>query len=79
MNISTMTSLFYNRREDGSLTPIPEAIARCKAAGFEILDLNMCPMDVRRKQYFCDDDWEEDAENGAEFIHHADTLIEAIR
>lgn len=58
MNISTMTSLFYNRREDGSLTPIPEAIARCKAAGFEILDLNMCPMDVRRKQYFCDDDWE---------------------
>lgn len=26
-----------------------------------------------------DEDWEEDAENGAEFIHHADTLIEAIR
>lgn len=59
MNISTMTSLFYNRREDGSLTPVPESIARCKAAGFDVLDLNMCPMDVRRKQYFCDDDWEE--------------------
>lgn len=58
MKISTMTSMFYNRREDGSLTPFPEAIARCKAAGFDVLDLNMCPMDVRRKQCFCDDDWE---------------------
>lgn len=58
MKISTMTSLFYNRREDGSMTPIPESVARCKAAGFDVLDLNMCPMDLRRRQLFCDDDWE---------------------
>lgn len=63
MKIATMTSLFYNRREDGSLTPFPEAIARCKAAGFDVLDLNMCPMDVNRKQCFCDDDWEERLED----------------
>lgn len=63
MKIATMTSLFYNRREDGSLTPFPEAVARCKAAGFDVLDLNMCPMDVKRKQCFCDDDWEERVED----------------
>lgn len=58
MKISTMTCLFSNRREDGSLTPVPEAIRRCKAAGFDTLDLFMCPMDVRRKQLYCDNDWE---------------------
>lgn len=58
MKISTMTSLFYTRREDGTMTPIPESVIRCKKAGFDTLDLNMCPMDQRRRQLFCDDDWE---------------------
>ena len=38
--ICTMTSAF-NRKRDGSMISYPEAIRRCKAAGFDVLDLNL--------------------------------------
>lgn len=75
MKIATMTSLFYNRREDGELPPMPESIARCRAAGFDVLDLNMCPMDVRRRQYFCGDDWEERVDEVLEAIEENQVTI----
>ena len=54
-----MTTMFTTRREDGSLIPIPESVARCKAAGFDLLDLSMCFMNLERKHWLIGDDWEE--------------------
>lgn len=42
MRLSTSTNFFADRR-DGDCTPYVEAMRRCKAAGFNVLDANFCP------------------------------------
>lgn len=58
IKISTMTTTFRDRREDGMFTSYPESIRRCRAAGFEVLDLNMCSMSKAETNELCGDDWE---------------------
>ncbi|MBQ8813212.1 MAG: sugar phosphate isomerase/epimerase [Lachnospiraceae bacterium] len=58
MKIAIMTSSFRERREGGPEIPYPESIARCKAAGFDVLDLNLCSMKFPERNVFCRDDWE---------------------
>ena len=58
IKISTMTTTFRDHREDGMFTSYPESIRRCRAAGFEVLDLNMCSMSKAGTNELCGDDWE---------------------
>ncbi len=58
MNIAIMTSSFRNQRGGGPEIPCPESIARCKAAGFDIIDMNLCSMKFPERNVFCGDDWE---------------------
>ena len=59
MKIASMTSAFRDRRDGGNDIPYTEAVERCKAAGFDILDLNLCSMIKPDRNEFCGDDWEE--------------------
>ena len=56
--ICTMTTAFRNRR-DGTFISYPESIRRCKAAGFDILDINMCSMKNAATNELCGDNWEQ--------------------
>lgn len=66
IKISTMTTIFRDRREDDRLISYPESIRRCKAVGFDVLDLNMCSMSNPKANELCGDDWEK----------HLDAIIE---
>ena len=57
IQICTMTTSFHNRREGGFIS-YPESIRRCKAAGFDVVDMNMCSMINPLKNELCGDDWE---------------------
>lgn len=57
IDICTMTTAF-NKRRDGSLISYPESIRRCKAAGFDVLDLNMCSLSRNEGNELAGDDWE---------------------
>lgn len=61
IDICTMTTAF-NHRRDGSQISYPESIRRCKAAGFDVLDLNMCSMDRHDGNELAEEDWEERVE-----------------
>ena len=56
IDICMMTSIYGARREGGRYS-LPEAIARCKAAGFQVQDLSMCSM-INPTDPLCGDDWE---------------------
>lgn len=57
IDICTMTTAF-NKRRDGSLISYPESIRRCKAAGFNVLDLNMCSLSRNEGNELAGADWE---------------------
>jgi sugar phosphate isomerase/epimerase len=57
IEICTMPTAF-NHRRDGSQISYPESIRRCKAAGFDVLDLNMCSLDRNEGNELAGDDWE---------------------
>lgn len=70
MRLATMTSLFRENREKAEHTSYIESMHRCKAAGFDVLDFNMCAM-TRKKTELNGDDWEKvanDIRNEAERI-----------
>lgn len=56
IDICMMTSIYGARREGGRY-PLPEAIARCRAAGFLVQDLSMCSM-INPADPLCADDFE---------------------
>ena len=58
MKIAIMTSSYRDRRCGGPETPYPESMARLKAAGFDVQDINLCSMKFPQKNVFCGDDWE---------------------
>jgi len=58
IEISTMTTTFRVRRENSSFIPCTESVRRCKAAGFDVLDLNMSSMTSVTENELCGDDWE---------------------
>lgn len=60
MRIATMTSLFREQRGSGEYIGYIESMRRCKEAGFDVLDLNMCAM-LHNKAEFNGDDWMEHA------------------
>lgn len=66
IEISTMTTTFRVRREDDTFISYPESIRRCKAAGFDVLDINMCSMSNAKTNELCGADWEQ----------HVDAIIE---
>lgn len=55
MRLSTMTNLFYEEREDGK--NYLNSIRKTHAAGFRVMDFNMCPFQ-RRETELLGDDWE---------------------
>ena len=57
IEICTMTTAF-NKRRDGSQISYTESIRRCKAAGFDVLDLNMCSLSRHEGNELAEDDWE---------------------
>lgn len=59
--ICTMTSAF-SRRRDGSLISYPEAIRRCKTAGFDVLDLSIASLDRNEGNPLAGEDWEQAVE-----------------
>ena len=60
-DICTMTSAFCRKR-DGVMIGYPEAIRRCKAAGFDVLDLNLCSLDRNEGNVLAGEDWEQQLE-----------------
>ena len=56
MRLATMTNLFRNQRGLDTHISYIESMRRCKAAGFDVLDLNMCAM-TAGKTAFNQDDW----------------------
>jgi sugar phosphate isomerase/epimerase len=65
MRVATMTNLFRDQRGSDTLTGYIESMRRCKAAGFDVLDLNMCAMSTGKTE-FNNDDW----------MHQADKVRE---
>lgn len=61
MRLATTTSLFHNRREGGEAIGYIESMRRCKAAGFDVLDLNMSAMQWE-KNVFAQEDWQYQAD-----------------
>ena len=61
MRIATMTSLFREQRGTDDFMSYIDSMRRCKAAGFDVLDFNMCAM-LRRKTELNEDDWMEQAD-----------------
>lgn len=58
MRLGTMTSLFRTQRECEEHIGYIESMRRCREAGFEILDFNMCAM-PRRQTTLHHDDWKQ--------------------
>jgi sugar phosphate isomerase/epimerase len=56
MRVATMTSLFREQRGKQDHINYIESIKRCKAAGFNALDFNMCAM-IHNKTELNGDDW----------------------
>lgn len=56
MQLGTMTSLFREQRESDAYTGYVESMRRCRAAGFRVLDVNLCALH-RRKTELHGDDW----------------------
>ena len=56
MRLGTMTSLFREQRETDTYTGYIESMRRCRAAGFEVLDFNLCALN-RKKTELHGDDW----------------------
>lgn len=61
MRIATMTNLFRDQRGMETHIKYIESMRRCKAAGFDVLDLNMCAM-LPGKTEFNQDDWMKQAD-----------------
>ncbi len=61
MRVATMTSLFREQRGKEEYINYIEAIKRCKAAGFHVLDFNMCAM-LQNKTELNGDDWRQKAD-----------------
>lgn len=59
IEISTMTTTFRARREDDTFISYPESVRRCKAAGFDVLDMNMCSMSNAETNELCGENWEQ--------------------
>jgi sugar phosphate isomerase/epimerase len=56
MRLATMTNLFRDQRGRNELIGYKESMRRCKEAGFDVLDLNMCAMSTGKTE-FNRDDW----------------------
>ena len=56
MRLGTMTSLFREQRGKEEYTGYIESMRRCHAAGFRVLDLNLCALS-RRQTTLHNDDW----------------------
>lgn len=56
MRLATMTNLFRDQRGLDTHISYIESMRRCKAAGFDVLDLNMCAMWAGKTE-FNNDDW----------------------
>lgn len=56
MRLATMTNLFRNQRGLDTHISYIESMRRCKEAGFDVLDLNMCAMWAGKTE-FNNDDW----------------------
>lgn len=57
MRLSTSTN-FFAVNFNGGYTPFIEAVRRCKAAGFNVLDLNFCPA-IKGETELARDNWRE--------------------
>lgn len=55
MRLSTMTNLFYEKREDKK--SYLNSVRRSREVGFRVMDFNMCPFQ-RRETELLGDDWE---------------------
>jgi L-ribulose-5-phosphate 3-epimerase len=67
MRLSTSTN-FFSYRLNGEYTPYKEALLRCKAAGFNVLDVNFC-QSINGATDLAKDNWQElieDLRNEAE-------------
>jgi len=62
MRLSTMTSLFRENREKIEYTSYIESMRRCKAAGFNVQDINMCAM-LRNKTELNGENWKQVADD----------------
>ncbi len=58
MRLGTMTTLFRDRREGPEHYGYIESIRRCRAAGFTVLDMNLCALS-RRQTTLHLDDWKQ--------------------
>lgn len=75
MRVGTMTSLYRGRRESPDYIGYIESMRRCRAAGFKVLDINLCALS-RRQTPLHQDDWKqqvdeicnEAAKLGIEFV-----------
>ena len=61
MQIATMTSLIYSRRNTKEKVPFAESIHRLEKAGFSHMDLNLCGIS-RKENEFCLESWEAETE-----------------
>ncbi len=61
MRAGTMTSLFRTRRESDEYIGYIESMRRCHAAGFRVLDMNLCALS-RRQTTLHEDDWKQQVE-----------------
>ena len=61
MQIATMTSLIYSKRNTKEKVPFVESLQRLKRAGFSHIDLNLCGIS-RKENEFCFEKWEEETE-----------------
>ncbi len=59
MQIATMTSLLYSKRNTKEKMPVVESLQRLKRAGFSHIDLNLCGIS-RKEMEFCWEDWEKE-------------------
>ena len=62
MRVGTMTSLFRGRRESTEYIGYIESLRRCRAAGFQVLDMNLCALS-RRQTTLHQDDWKQQVDD----------------
>lgn len=67
MQIATMTSLIYSKRNTKEKVPFVESLQRLKRAGFSHIDLNLCGIS-RKENEFCFEKWEEETERLKEAV-----------
>ena len=60
MRIATSTNLFGYQRGMPGYTPTIDCLRRCKSAGFDVIDMNFCPM-INGHTESMREEWQEQA------------------